>query len=149
MQDERLLAKLSAGDLIAQDAQYQYHIILSAFCALAARTTPQTIDTWIERVERFVVLLYDRTSSQMYVNSARKELFTLKGRTIDGLPPTKAALVQHIMRAAYQAGHCWGQTIVSPPELPSPSQWGWNESTDGNWEVNWTTLPRLHMLAEN
>ena len=77
----------------------------------------------------------------MCVNSARKELFTQKGRTIDGLPPTKAALVQHIMRPAYQAGHCWGQTIVPPPELPSPSQWGWNESTDGNWEVNWTTLP--------
>ena len=77
----------------------------------------------------------------MCVNSARIELFTQKGRTIDGLPPTKASLVQHIMRAAYQAGHCWGQTMVPPPELPSPSQWGWNESTDGNWEVNWTTLP--------
>ena len=77
-----------------------YTDVTPAFCALAARPTPQTIDTWLERVERFVVLLYDRTSNQMCVNSARKE----KGRTIDGLPPTKAALVQHIMRAAYQAG---------------------------------------------
>ena len=118
-----------------------YTDVTPAFCALAARPTPQTIDTWIERVERFVVLLYDRTSSQMCVDSARKELFTQKGRTIDGLPPTKAALVQHIMRAAYQAGHCWSQTMVPSPELPSPSQWGWNESTDGDWEVNWTTLP--------
>ena len=31
--------------------------------------------------------------------------------------------------------------MVPSPELPSPSQWGWNKSTDGEWEVNWTTLP--------
>ncbi len=29
--------------------------------------------------------------------------FAQKGRAIDGLPPTQAALVQHIKRAAYQA----------------------------------------------
>ena len=100
------------GNKTAWEVWKAYTDVTPAFCALAARPTPQSIDTWIERVERFVVLLNDRTSSQMCVNSARKELFTQKGRTIDGLPPTKAALVQHIMRAAYQAGHCWSLLVT-------------------------------------
>ena len=75
-------------------------------------------------LERFVILLYDRTSSLESVNQARKQLFTQKGRTIDGLPPTQTALTQHTKRAAYQAGHCWGQMIVATPELSSPDNWG-------------------------
>ncbi len=61
--------------------------VTRAFCALA--TTPQFVSEWMELLERYVVLLYDRTSSQTLVNQARKDLFTLKGRAIDGLPPTK------------------------------------------------------------
>ena len=60
----------------------------------------------------YAVLL---TSSQL--NEARKQLFTQKGRTIDGLPPTQAALIQHIKRATYQAGHCWAQMMIAAPEL--------------------------------
>ena len=47
-------------------------------------------------VERFVVLLYDRTSDQVSVNNARKLLFTQTSRSLDNLPPTQAALLQHI-----------------------------------------------------
>ena len=44
---------------------------------------------------------------------------------------TREALRQHIKRAAYQAGFCWGQMMVCTPELPSPCDWGWvhNDST--------------------
>ena len=92
-------------------------------------------------LERFVVLLYDRTSSQEFVNGARKQLFTQKGRAIDGLPPTQAVFLQHTKRAAYQAGHCWAQTMIATPELPSPSEWGWNRNENGGWKIHWTTLP--------
>jgi len=68
-----------------------------------------------------MVLLYDRTSSQECVNQARK--FTQKGRAIDGLPPTQAALIQYIKRAAYHAGHCWAQMMMGVPELLSQSEW--------------------------
>ena len=54
-------------------------------------------------LERYVVLLYDRTSDQSSVNEARKQLFTQKSRSLENLPPTQAALVQHIKRASYQA----------------------------------------------
>ncbi|XP_061580540.1 uncharacterized protein LOC133446517 [Cololabis saira] len=55
------------------------------------------------QLERFVVLMYDRTSETTEVNEARQQLFTHKSRTLENMPPTKAALVQHIKRAAYQA----------------------------------------------
>ena len=38
-------------------------------------------------LERFVVLLYDRTSDQVSVNNARKLLFTQKSRSLENLPP--------------------------------------------------------------
>jgi len=50
-------------------------------------------------LERFVVLMYDRTCDFMAVNDARKHLFAYKARTLENIPPTQAALVQHIKRA--------------------------------------------------
>ena len=97
-----------------------YDEVTPAFCALAA--TPETVENWLGPLERFVVLLYDRASSQEFVNVARKQLFTQKCRAIDGLPPTQAALLQHTKRAAYQADHSWIQTMIATPELPSPSE---------------------------
>ena len=55
-------------------------------------------------LERFVVLMYDRSSLCATVNAARRQIFTKKGRPVDGLPPTKDALLQHTRRATYQAG---------------------------------------------
>ena len=46
-------------------------------------------------LERFVVLLYDRTSDIMNVNDARKQLFTQKSRSLENLPPSQEALKQH------------------------------------------------------
>ncbi|KAG0720995.1 hypothetical protein GWK47_047344 [Chionoecetes opilio] len=54
---------------------------------------PRAIDEWMQPLERFAVLLYDRTSTEEGVNQARKQLFSKKGRAIDGLPPTQAALI--------------------------------------------------------
>ena len=95
-----------------------YDEVTPAFCALAA--TPETTDDRLGPLERFAVLLYDRTCSQEFVNVAKKQLFT----QTDGLPHTQAALIQHIKRAAYLAGQCWTQTMITSPELPSPSEWG-------------------------
>jgi len=117
-----------------------YDEVTPAFSALASK--PESIEEWLEPLERFVVLLYDRTSSQGCVNQARRQLFTQKGRAIDGIPPTQAALIQHTKRAAYQAGYCWGQMFIAAPELPSPSEWGWNrKNKDSVWKITWTLLP--------
>ena len=52
----------------------------------------------------------------------------------------RAALVEDTKRAAYKAGHCWGQALVPSPVLPSPQEWGWTMN-DGIWRPFWTTLP--------
>lgn len=90
-------------------------------------------------LECFVVLMYDRMSDTMEVNEARKQLFTQKSRALENIPPTKAALEQHIKRAAYQA-IVWRNALVPDPELPSPSDWGWLKEPTG-WQPLWTTLP--------
>ena len=50
-----------------------------------------TEDDWA-LIERYVILLYDRSCLNTDVNSDRRQVFTKKGRLVDGLPPTKDAL---------------------------------------------------------
>ena len=84
-------------------------------------------------IERFVVLMYDRTSETMEVNEARKQLFTQKSRTLENIPPTKAALEQHIKRACYQA-NCWNQALVPRQQMPD---WEWIKEATG-WQPLWS-----------
>ena len=89
-------------------------------------------------IERFVVLLYDKMSTMVEVNLARKDLFSKKSRSLENIPPTRAALEQHTMRAVFQAAFIWSQVIVKQRFIPSPSAWGWE--SDNSWKPNWTTL---------
>ncbi|CAH3168150.1 unnamed protein product, partial [Porites evermanni] len=99
------------GKKTALEAWKSYPDVTDAFLALAHKPL-EVSSRCVEHLERFVVLMYDRTSSKTSVNDARKQLFAQKGRTLDAIPPTRAALVEHAKRAAYQAGHCWGQALV-------------------------------------
>lgn len=58
-------------------------------------------------LERFVVVMCSRTCPHQTVNEARQVLFAQGNKSIENIPPTQAALAQHIKRAAYQAGHVW------------------------------------------
>ncbi len=77
-------------------------------------------------VERFVVLLYDRTSNILNVNDSRKHLFIQKARSLENLPPTQEALKQHTRRAIYQE-YCWNRALLAQQELPNPADWGWKK----------------------
>ena len=46
-------------------------------------------------------------------------MFTQNPR-IDNILPTLHALDQTVKRAAYQAGHIWGQSHIGTPELLPP-----------------------------
>ena len=77
-----------------------YPAVTDAFLQLATTPTPLVSEACMIYLERFVILLYDRTSNKANVNEARKQLFAQKGRAYDAIPPTRAALLQHT--------HCWG-----------------------------------------
>ena len=96
-------------------------------------------DLSLSLLERFVMLLYDQTSDLLTVNDARKQLFTQKSRSLENIPPTQAALKQHIKRVSYQA-HCWSIAVIQIPEFLSPAEWGWWKDATG-WHPLWTTLP--------
>ena len=73
----------------------------------------------MKHLQRLVILLYDRTSQNKQVDHCRKLLFA-KGRQIDHIPPTEAALKEYVKRAVYQAGCCWGQTLDANKERMVP-----------------------------
>lgn len=89
-------------------------------------------------VKHFVVHLYDRPSDSLQVNDARKQLFTQKLQALENIPPTQAALKQHIKHACYQA-NIWSQALVLLPDV-DPSDWEWTKQTT-TWQPLWTTLP--------
>ena len=60
-----------------------------------------------------MVVMYSRTCPHQTINEARQALFEQDNKSIENIPPTQAALAQHIKRAAYQAGHVWGQALES------------------------------------
>ena len=92
------------------------------------------------QIERFVILMYDRTSDVLEINKARKELFTKKSRSLENLPPRQAALKEHTKRASLQGQSRIKATELDQP-LPNPGDFGWSKDQDG-WQPVWTTLPQ-------
>ena len=108
---------------------------------LKLSTFPISVDGGdIQKLEHFVALLYDKSSTSTSIDTTRKELFMQRGVQWDHLPPTSEALKQHILRAAYQGGVVWGQSLKQNAQLPSPEFWGWNKKAGGGWTIHWTDL---------
>ena len=112
--------------------------VTHTFRALSEKDFEVTPDI-INCLQKFVVLLYNKHLEVETVNEARRILFSQGTRTLENIPPTYGALLQHIHRAAYQAGFVWRQALNPLPTLPSPSLYGWKE-VDGDWLINWTDL---------
>ena len=114
-----------------------YPDVSEAFAMLSNRPSDEDIETSLPLLERFVVLLYHRTSNCDDVNSCRRELFC-NGRAIDNIPPTQDALHQHVRRAAYIGGYVWGSSLLPVMDLPSFETYGWNADATPHW----TNLPQ-------
>ena len=65
----------------------------------------------------------------MQVNDARKLMFSHSLRSLDSIAPTKITLFQHIKRALVVAAFIWKQSLSKTPEIPKPSEWGWEWNT--------------------
>ena len=99
---------------------------------------PLTVeDGDLEMLENFVIWMYDRSSTIAIVDGARLDMFARKQRPYEAIPPTRAALLQHTGRTAYQAGCAWAQATQCQPEIENPVNWGW-QSLGEEWQIYWT-----------
>ena len=93
-------------------------------------------------LEKIVITMYDKNSTMDKVEEVRLDMFARKQRSYDAIPPTNAALKQHIKRSAYQAGCIWGQATMCKMQTENPANWGWQKH-DNAWQVVWSTLPPI------
>ena len=118
--------------------------VTKAFLELSSQPDPAQVTQCLPLLERFVVLLYDRTSNMTAVNAARKQLFSKKGRPMESLPPTQGALIQHTNRAVFQSGYVWFRSLQAKQDLPFPCDWGWIKDDEGGvLRPLWSSLPDI------
>ena len=110
------------------------------FQTLSNKPSKEDVFNCMSVIERFVVLMYEKTSNLISVNECRQHLFVKKGKTMEALPPTRDALLQHVFRSAYQAGYVWSQSMLPMQQLPVPEQWGWKKD-DEKFIPFWTEKP--------
>ena len=88
----RLLGKLGRSMNLSQTCTF-VHLASHAFEHLSVECLH------FQRIDRLTVNIYYRTSPLSSVNQAREELFCRKSGSIDRIPPTQDALLQHTQRA--------------------------------------------------
>ena len=95
----------------------------------------------MQRLERYFILQFCKSSSCNRVNQARVALFKTGTRMLDKIPSTQDALFQHVKRALLQAGYIWKQALQRNPILPPFTEWGWKRNTAGLFTPLWSLLP--------
>ena len=99
------------------------------------------------KIERLIVLFYDKTSTSLSINQTTRELFCLKNVTMERMPPTQNALLQHKKRAVYQAS-IWVTSTEVHQMIPSPCDYGWGQ-VDNVWSPLWLTVPGLSKACQD
>ena len=126
------------GKKTAWDVAKEMPSIWSTFSCLT-NPTDFIQEELFDQLEKYTVLLYDKQSKIDRVDLARRALVA-KGKTVDRIPPTSAALIQHAKRATYQAGHVWARSLEKCPNLPDVLLWGWTINDDNSISPFWTHL---------
>ena len=117
------------------------------FRILSKYTKKDIVDDCHLLIQQFVVYVYlrkfnfidfDELHYQMFVNSSSNDFRTL--------PPSKDALFQHLLRASYQSGWVWGNSLLleAPPQKES---WGWRIH-GGSLKFNWKTIDCYDKLVK-
>ena len=135
------------GKKSAWQAWSAYPDVTTAFAELGKCDGEHEISAnTVSLLERFAVVMYDRTSELSDLNSCRRQLFTKKCRSLELLPPTSDAFLLHVKRAVLQGVHVWGQSLHRHPQPVCPSKWGWIKE-DTQWIPLWMTLPKVSKVC--
>ena len=130
------------GKKTAWEAWKSYDAVTSAFSSIALHPfTEVNVPERFQLLEQFTVILYDKTNNLQSVDEATRVFFCQKGKTMERLPPTQNALLQHSKRVAYQAG-IWCTSEQSEQNAPTPEGWGWTcDESSQSWTPVWNTIP--------
>ena len=81
---------------------------------LPSKTSPQPSisEEDIANIERYIVILYDRTSECLGVDQARKTMFMTQTKPMDRLPPSSDALLQHISSGVHSKLGMYGAKVL-------------------------------------
>jgi hypothetical protein len=97
-------------------------------------------------IEQFVVTLYCKAFDGIKVNEARRYLFASRGKAIENIPPTAAALNEHVKRSVLQAQK-WYDCLEAHRIEMDPVNWGWIKEDDEFVPV-WSILPDVSNVAK-
>ena len=123
--------KKSALDIVMADAEQRAHI-----STIGDNLPPKDDD--LRKAERFICALYGDESSSN-VNSTRYRLFCRNQKLQSHhLPPTRAALRNHMARANYQA-YIWKRALTAQIPNQNPDGQGWRRNED-DLKIDWTDL---------
>ena len=110
------------------------------FCRLPTLNLPENVtEADLKLLENFVVLLlYSKTCNTVEVNEARRILLARDNRSIENIPPTTAALKEHILRCILQASK-WFQSLNKQYDNRDPCLWG-QQRVENKVLPRWTKL---------
>ena len=117
--------------------------VMPEMTAVFARLGSRGIDSEISArdfrlLQRFVCVMYRRTSPHEKVNEARHAMFA-DGVSIENIPPTEGALLQKCKRAVL-ASIPWHSACDKEPPKPDAAAFGWKKE-NGRWMPHWSDLP--------
>ena len=131
------------GNKLAWEAWNCYPEVTTAFTYMASNLYASLVleSPHYRLLERFTIVLYNKTSNLEDVDEARMELFCQRSRSMENIPPTRDTLLHHAKRAVYQAS-VWATSEQIQQNRLSPETWVWQWDKDTkSWTPVWTTSP--------
>ena len=108
----------------------KYDSITQAFQTLSWQPSPERINECLGVIEAFIGEVCGSRHLCHDINTLRWKLFKASSsNNIRELPPTKSSLQLHVLRAAFQAGWIWGNSI-SQENWPDVQDYGWKVTQD-------------------
>ena len=106
------------------------------FAELSAKPTT-LLSEQINVLERFILYVYYGKCTGDDIDVQRMREFEHSTHSnLQLLPPSKNGLLEHLKRAAYEAGWVVYQCIENV-ELPDPQNWGWKRIGNGRFVPQW------------
>ena len=93
----------SCGKITAWKTWQNYPQLTESLVKLCNYQTEKVIESEMNTIKRFLCLMHHAASTKYEINKCRRQLFAQSGRQLENLPRRQDSLMQHFLRAMYQA----------------------------------------------